>query len=71
MPDRSTPTSAGLDIYSTVNDTILPGEHKVIPTDIAISPSAGTYAQVCTRSSFAAKGVTVLGGSLTRIIAEM
>ena len=61
-PDRSTPKSAGLDIYSTINAVILPGENVIIPTDIAIETPERTYAQICTRSSFAAKGCSVLGG---------
>ena len=61
LPDKSTPYSAGLDINSAIDKTILPGEH-IISTDIAIEPSPQTYAQICNRSSFAAKGITVLRG---------
>lgn len=41
---------------------IVPGSHVIIPLDIAIEARQNTYAQIVTRSSFAIKGVTVLGG---------
>ena len=61
-PTRSTPTSAGLDLYSTIDAVIKPQGNIIVPIDIAIEPENGTYAQIATRSSFAAKGVTTLGG---------
>ena len=61
-PTRSTPSSAGLDLYSTIDTVVQPQEHVIIPLDIAIEPSQSTYAQICTRSSFAAQGVNVVGG---------
>jgi dUTP pyrophosphatase len=61
-PTRSTELSAGLDIYSAEDHLLLPHSHLIIPTDIAIEPMQGTYAQLCTRSSTAMKGILVLGG---------
>ena len=61
-PTRSTKGSAGLDLYSTVDEMIEPGMHSIIPLDIAIEAAQNTYAQIATRSSFAVKGIMVLGG---------
>ena len=62
LPTRSTKDSVGYDIYSTSDILIQPGEHEMIATDIAIAPDTNTYAQLCTRSSMAIKGRSVLGG---------
>jgi dUTP pyrophosphatase len=61
-PTRSTELSAGLDIYSAKDHLILPHSHLIIPTNIAIQPMQGIYAQLCTQSSMTAKGISVLGG---------
>jgi dUTP pyrophosphatase len=61
-PERSTPDSAGLDLYSTIDGLVHPHSHIIIPTDIAIEPIKGTYGHICTRSSMASKGLSVLGG---------
>jgi dUTP pyrophosphatase len=61
-PTRGTEGSAGLDVYSTVDEMLEPGKHAIIPLDIAIQTCQGTYAQIATRSSIASKGVTTLGG---------
>ena len=63
-PTRSTPSSAGLDLHSTVDALIRLHSTMIIPIDIAVEPSQGTYAQIATWSSMAAKGITVLGGVL-------
>ena len=65
-PTRGTPDSAGLDVYSTIDEVIEPKSHIIIPLDIAICPSPGTYAQIATRSSLAVKGLTVIGGVIDR-----
>jgi dUTPase len=59
---HSTELSAGLDIYSAEDHLLPANSHVVIPTDIAIEPMQGTYAQLCTHSSMATKGVSVIGG---------
>ena len=63
-PSRSTPQSAGFDLHSTIDAILLPYTHLLVPINIAIEPHKNTYAQICTRSSFASKGVSVLGGVL-------
>ena len=61
-PTRSTPESAGLDVYSTESVVIEPHSYTTIPLDIAIQAQPGTYAQIQERSSFAIKGLTIAGG---------
>ena len=57
-PTRSTPTSAGLDLYCPSEVVIEPHSTALIATDIAIEYMAGTYTQIATRSNFAQKGVS-------------
>jgi dUTP pyrophosphatase len=61
LPTKSTQQSVGYDIYSVIYGNIAPGEHIIIPTDIAIHPNGNCYAQILTRSSMAMKGISVLG----------
>jgi dUTP pyrophosphatase len=65
-PSRSTPQSAGLDLHSAVDMVIPPQQTAIIPTDVAIEPTTDTYAQVCSRSSMAIKGITTVGGVIDR-----
>ena len=52
---------AGLDLFSTNNTEILPGEAKLIRTGIAIALPVGTEAQIRPRSGLALKhSITVL-----------
>jgi dUTP pyrophosphatase len=55
MPVMATDGSKGYDVYSTSAHNTLSGERICIPLDIAISPPAGTYAQLVSRSSSAIK----------------
>ena len=55
-PNRSTPESIGLDIYSDQDDTIVkPGEVKVVLTGIAAKAPSGTYLRVAPRSGLTVK----------------
>lgn len=65
-PTRSTPDSAGLDLYCPSDIVIEPNSYEKIATDIAIQPMPGTYGQIAARSSFATKDVSVLGGVIDR-----
>ena len=54
-------SDAGMDLYAVGNDTLEPGEFKVIKTGLQMSLPFGYEAQVRPRSGLAAKkGVTVL-----------
>ncbi len=65
-PSRSTSQSAGLDLHSAVDIVIPPNQTTIVPIDIAIEPMEDTYAQICSRSSMAIQGVTVVGGVIDR-----
>ena len=63
LPQRMTEHSAGYDLYSANQDTLIlkKGERILIPTGIAIALSEGYEAQVRPRSGLAVKhGVSVL-----------
>ena len=63
LPRYMTESSAGMDIFAAVasEETLLPGERKLIPTGIAIALPLGYEAQIRPRSGLAvAAGITVL-----------
>ena len=63
LPQYMTEHAAGMDIYAAVEteETILPGQRKLIPTGIAIALPAGYEAEVRPRSGLAIKnGVTLV-----------
>jgi len=63
LPRYMTENSAGMDIFAAVNneETLLPGERRLIPTGIAIALPPGYEAQIRPRSGMAVEaGVTVL-----------
>lgn len=62
MPTRATLGSAGFDLYSPVNCILLPNVPATVATGIAIYLPRKTMAKIESRSSFASRGVLVLGG---------
>lgn len=63
LPAYKTPGAAGLDLAAAVAEAVIipPGQHRLIPTGLAIALPAGHEAQVRPRSGLALKhGVTVL-----------
>ena len=61
LPKYETDGSAGMDLYSTKNTWIIPGQISIISTGIAISLAKGYEAQIRPRSGLAAKyGITVV-----------
>jgi dUTP pyrophosphatase len=63
LPQYMTEHSAGMDIFAAVDtdETILPGQRKVIPTGIAVALPVGYEAQIRPRSGLAIKnGVTLV-----------
>lgn len=60
LPKYETPGAAGLDLKSTIDYILNPGEFKMIPTNIHIKLPEGYEAQVRPRSGLAAKyGISV------------
>lgn len=63
VPLRGSEGAAGYDLYSVDSVTIVPGERKLIKTDIAVSIPYGFYGRVAPRSGLAFKnGIDVLAG---------
>lgn len=61
MPSRARPGDAGLDLVTTEDVVLAPGERRTVGTGIAVALPAGTAAFVLPRSGLAARhGVTVL-----------
>ena len=63
LPRYMTENSAGMDIFAAVDDeeTLLPGERRLISTGIAVALPPGYEAQIRPRSGLAVEaGVTVL-----------
>ena len=62
-PTRSTPASAGLDLYSSQDVTFLPGTITAVPTDLAVEFNNGSYGQIQPRSGLALhKGLFAVPG---------
>ena len=64
QPTKAWKTDAGLDLYYTGSEPlILPAKATtLVNTFIALEIPEGTYAQLATRSSWAKKGITTVGG---------
>jgi dUTP pyrophosphatase len=61
IPEYKHSGDSGLDLYSIEDETLLPGETKLIPTGIAIELPNGIEAQIRPRSGLALKhSITVL-----------
>lgn len=64
IPVHATDGSAGFDIYSIQEDTILPGETKMIPTGLSFEVPLNYHLQVWDRSGKAKLGVHAFAGIL-------
>lgn len=63
LPSYGHPGDAGLDLFSTVDVTLAPGERRLVPTGIAIALPNGYAAFVHPRSGLALRhGVGVVNG---------
>ena len=63
LPKYETAGSSGLDIYADIDDDqiLKPGEHRVVPTGIALTVPKGYEIQVRPRSGLAAKnGISIV-----------
>jgi len=61
LPTSQNPGDAGLDLFSTVEATLMPGERAIVPTGIAVAIPRGCAGFVQPRSGLAWKfGLTVL-----------
>jgi dUTP pyrophosphatase len=63
LPTRGSQDAAGLDLYSAEEVTIPPNGRMTVRTDIAISPPAGTYGRIASRSGLTRDfGIVTLAG---------
>eukprot|EP00435_Cladocopium_sp_Y103_P005472 s1608_g1.t2 len=66
LPARGTTGSAGLDLCSTRDYQIAPGEHQLIRTGLAMELPRGTYGRLASRSGLATCGIEVSAGVIDR-----
>ncbi|MAJ58956.1 MAG: hypothetical protein CL936_02460, partial [Deltaproteobacteria bacterium] len=62
MPTRATDRAAGIDLYTPVDTWCYPGKITRIPLSIHMAIPVGTVGLIMSRSSLAAKGLTIAGG---------
>ena len=62
IPTRASKSSAGLDLYSSIDVCIEVGSIKKFNTGIRVSPLENSYGSIRDKSSSAAKGLLKLGG---------
>ncbi len=63
LPTYATPGSAGMDLCSSCQVVIAPGEYQTVPTGIKIALPEGYEAQIRPRSGLAAKhGIGMVNG---------
>ena len=63
LPTRGTPGSGGLDLYSTVDACLRPGDIVGIPSGLAMEIPTGYCGLLMTRSSFGMRGVRIAAGA--------
>ena len=61
MPERAIRDDAGLDLKSTVDTWVHPGEHKIIDTGIHVQIPVGYVGLITSKSGLMGKGMTVRG----------
>ena len=61
LPDYARPGDAGMDVYSTIDCTLSPGERAIVPIGIAIALPEGYVCFAHPRSGLAAKnGISIV-----------
>ena len=61
LPERAHPTDAGIDLKSTVDAWIHPGEYTMIDTGVHVQIPVGYVGQMTSKSSLMAKALTSRG----------
>lgn len=59
LPYYATDKAVGMDLKSSVNDYIMPGDIRIVPTGVYIELPHDMEAQIRSRSGLAAKGIIV------------
>ena len=66
LPSRGSEHAAGLDLYSTIETMVQPGDSVLIKTGIALELPRGSYGRVAPRSSLAIRGIETGAGVIDR-----
>jgi dUTP pyrophosphatase len=66
IPTRGSEHSAGYDLYSYEENSILSGETKLFNTGISFTVPEGTYGRIAPRSGLSKKGLLVNAGVIDR-----
>ena len=66
VPVRGTEGSAGLDLLSTKDATLLPYGTETVPTGLCMKPPEGTYGRIAPRSGLAQKMIHVGAGVIDK-----
>mgnify|MGYP006443398829 CR=1 FL=1 len=67
MPRRATDDAAGFDLYAAHNETIAPGDWRLIDTGVGVAFPPGWHGQVRPRSGLAVRnGIDTLAGVIDR-----
>ena len=64
LPDKATPGAAGLDLYSSETVIIPAYGRTVVPTDLQVQISAGSYGRIAPRSGLAFFNALHIGGGV-------
>jgi len=62
LPTRSTPLSAGLDLYSSCMKIIWPNSIEIIETGIKVALTPDVYGRIAPRSGVSLRSISVGGG---------
>ena len=66
LPSRGSEQAAGLDLHSTIETMVQPGDSVLIKTGIALELPRGSYGRVAPRSSLAIRGIETGAGIIDR-----
>ena len=66
LPTRGSDYAAGLDLYSTIETLVPPGESVLIKTGITMELPPGTYGRIAPRLSLAIRGIETGAGVVDR-----
>jgi dUTP pyrophosphatase len=64
IPTQASPESAGYDLYSAYDYTVLGNDNEVISTDLVLYPPVGTYCRIAGRSGLASSYHLTIGGGV-------
>ena len=66
LPTRGSEHAAGLDLYSTIETMVQPGDSVLVKRGIALELPPGSYGRIAPRSSLAIRGIETGAGVIDR-----